>query len=190
VKVPWAILGCLFVLLAAGRAQADVPKTLDAWVPGSACFQPICAGQGFLARLSEPRQVCSLTASGSSLACESLPIVPPNAPDGEVRVLPGAPSSLSLFLSMLGSMGIWQFGRSAKRVHWGDAQESFVTGGPIQLGPDDPLDPVFDHVAAAPATIQADAPRWGFRHADQQSGCKPQFLLSAEPTRGPPVASF
>lgn len=39
-----------------------------------------------------------------------------------------------------GSMGAWQFGRSARKVHFGAAPDWYHTGGPHQIGHTTPFD--------------------------------------------------
>ena len=51
----------------------------------------------------------------------------------EALVLRPGASSISLFFTALGSLGLWQFGRSARKFHVASAPDWFHTGGPIQI---------------------------------------------------------
>ena len=58
----------------------------------------------------------------------------PEQAAGPGPVAPGPPSSVALFLSGLGSLGMWQVGRSAKRLHFGHLPHWFHDGAPSRIG--------------------------------------------------------
>jgi hypothetical protein len=99
---------------------------------------------------------------GQASACESvllgsLDIMLPSADDSadtkqqrsDVRVLPGGPSSVALFLSALTGLGAWRLGRSARSFNLASVPDWYHTGGSIQVGHITALNPDL----TAPATI-------------------------------------
>jgi len=52
----------------------------------------------------------------------------------DVRVLPGGPGSVALFLSALSGLGVWQLGRSARKFHFASVPDWYHSGGPVQVG--------------------------------------------------------
>ena len=48
--------------------------------------------------------------------------------------VPALPGSGSLALLGLSSLGFWQFGRAAQKLHWGVAPDWYHTGAPTQVG--------------------------------------------------------
>ena len=113
----------------------------------------------------------------------------------ETLTLPPGPGSANLFLWALGGCGLWQAGRSARKLQLGALPEWYHAGGPAQIGYATPLDVEFSRAAMplccfdVPAEIGNEASgRWGL-------GCEPayhlsarHFLLAAAP-RGPPLHS-
>lgn len=65
----------------------------------------------------------------------------PSGQGPQLKNLPAAPSSVSLFLSALGGLGAWQLGRSTKRLHLGAVPEWYHSGGPAQIGHVSAIDP-------------------------------------------------
>jgi hypothetical protein len=53
---------------------------------------------------------------------------------GQVLELPSGPDSSGLFLSALGTLGAWQLGRAAKKLHLGHLPEWYHAEGPAQVG--------------------------------------------------------
>ena len=56
------------------------------------------------------------------------------ADEPPVRPMPPVPSSVSLFLTAVGSLGAWHLARSARKLHLGHVPEWFHTGCPSQIG--------------------------------------------------------
>ena len=67
----------------------------------------------------------------------------------DVRVLSGGPSSVTLFFSALGGLGVWHLGRSTRKFRLAFAPGWYHSGGPIQVGHVTAISPDL----TAPATI-------------------------------------
>ena len=115
-----------------------------------------------------------------------------NSAGREVHVLPGAPSSLALFLSAMGGLGLWQMGRSARKIHLANVPEWFHTGGPVRIGHSTPVEP--DLAANLPA-CRFDQPAGEhcllcFNDPERDALVRSQTHLGIEPARGPPLFSL
>ena len=115
--------------------------------------------------------------------------------ESEVKpiVLPSGPSSITLFFTAIGGLGVWQLGRSARngRFHFGHMPEWYHTGGPTQVGHVVALDlqdqtPIFccfDR-AGGRATLAYSLRR------DIHMRRKSQFMLTPAAPRGPPLRTW
>lgn len=106
----------------------------------------------------------------------------------DVIELPPAPSSLSLFMSAMITLGSWQLVRSAKDLSLGHLPEWYHSGGPVQVGHATPFDLDYNSLVLVTfdepivlTTLCLDARR------ELRSRCTDQhFLILADP-RGPPI---
>jgi len=145
------------------------------------------------ARLS-PRALTSLFGESAFGLPASVPDAPaPPAQTMGVGELPPSPDSATLCVSALAGFGLWQLGRSARKLHWGALPDWYHTAGPVQVGHATPLDLEFS-LAALPACV-FDAPVVASRPACLSERLRDEpykrllsqtILLSADP-RGPPT---
>jgi len=123
----------------------------------------------------------------SSSGQESLP-----DRDMAIRQMPPGPDSTVLFLSALGSFGVWQIGRSARKLHFSLAPAWYHTGAPGQIGHAVVLDLSFqvlpacqyEQAVSEPSTMPFVFAGWyeievAFNH---------QIALSPSAPRAPPHA--
>lgn len=75
-----------------------------------------------------------------SLPVAAFPGLPAETAQDQAKPLPPAPDSALLFLCGLGSAGMLQLGRSARKLHFADLPEWYHTGAPAQIGYSVPLD--------------------------------------------------
>jgi len=129
------------------------------------------------------------TAFGFAVPCPAPDFSTPPEPGRKTIVLPPGPSSITLFLTAFGSLGAWQFVRSARnaRFRLGPLPEWYHTGGPIQVGGAAAFD--FHYTPPAMCTLNEPAGEQQLRHhprRDLPSRREDQFLLTVEAPRGPP----
>jgi len=113
-------------------------------------------------------------------------------PDGQetgVKALPGDPSSVALFLSAMGGLGVWQIGRSARHIRFGSLPAWYHSGA-TQIGHVCPVEPNF----APPALSCFDQPvgeggTWRYRRDPRQHLWKSQHAPPSVIPRGPPHLS-
>ena len=106
-----------------------------------------------------------------------------------LRELPPAPSSISLVLSALASLGAYHGARSLKRLHFDFTPEWYHSGGPAQIGHATPLQLEFVRatLAICPYDIPISGPVWTCRIPREPcSRLLPQSILLAESPRAPP----
>jgi hypothetical protein len=122
-----------------------------------------------------------------------LPAAPPvqDAPSlvPQVRTLPPAPDSAALCLSALAGFGVWQLGRSARKLHFG-ALPSWYHADVVQVGHSTPLDLEFSLAAMPACAFDAPAPQPAFAYRiprELRSRLRSQFFLLVESPRGPPL---
>jgi hypothetical protein len=116
----------------------------------------------------------------------------PAASDGEnaVRKLPALPSSASLFLSAVLTVGAWHTMRKAGQLHLANLPEWYHTGAPDQIGHTVVFDPTFslDLLPACLCDAQVDAEP--IRPLDTSrevpSRYESRHFLAIESPRGPP----
>ena len=114
---------------------------------------------------------------------------PPPAQD--VKQLPPAPDSASLFLSALGTLGALQVGRAMRKGQWGLLPDWYHGGGPGQVGHAfaTDLNPV---VALPPCDLDRPAgerPSFYSIQHDWLPRWQPQRSLPTAAPRGPPLLS-
>lgn len=118
----------------------------------------------------------------------------PRAPAAGVGELPPAPDSAALCLSALAGFGVWQLGRSARKLHLGALPDWYHTDA-VQVGHATPLDLEFS-LSAMPACV-FDAPVAAIEPPSRSAWLRNEpckyvlsqtILLTADP-RGPPVHS-
>jgi hypothetical protein len=106
-----------------------------------------------------------------------------------VEALPDTPDSASLFLVALASAGVWQLGRSTRKIHLGAMPEWYHAGGPAQVGHATPLELTFTDASLAVCLFdtasQADITR-RFIPAPNLSLTPQLAALTAIEPRGPP----
>ena len=111
-----------------------------------------------------------------------------------VLTLPPGPDSATLFLLALSGVGVWQLGRTTRRLNVGFVPEWYHTGGPTQIGHATPLDLDFAS-AAMPIcdldgllTIEREAPSvWWMLDIATQHFSEDHSYQAAP--RGPPLYS-
>jgi hypothetical protein len=130
------------------------------------------------------RSLHDLSRPGQRTA--ALPLPPP-ARDPAMRALPPAPSSLSLVLSALVTLGAYQGGRSFKRLHLGSAPDWYHTGGPTQIGHVTLFDLEFGALPLCVFDQPVALPAFAYRvPRELASRLRGQHLLIIESPRGPP----
>jgi hypothetical protein len=108
-----------------------------------------------------------------------------------VAQLPPGPSSLTLSLGALGFAGVFQLGRSARKLHAGALPHWYHTGGPLQVGRATPISLEFDlgalpictldRLVVPPAHIHE---LWGL-----PPPCRAQCVPVTMTPRGPPPSA-
>ena len=105
-----------------------------------------------------------------------------------VDQLPPGPSSLTLSLGALGVAGVFQLGRSARKLHAGVLPHWYHTGGPVQVGRATPISLEFDLGALPICTLDRLVvppvhihELWGV-----PPPCRAQCVPVALTPRGPP----
>jgi hypothetical protein len=131
------------------------------------------------------RSVRGLVGTAQRRAELSLPVTPR---DLAVRPLPPAPSSLSLVLSALATLGAYQGSRSFRRLHLSSAPDWYHTGGPAQVGHVTPFDLEFGTLPLCVFDQPVARPAFAYRvPRERASRLHCQHFLSIESPRGPPL---
>ncbi len=111
----------------------------------------------------------------------------------EIRELPPTPSSDSLFLCALGSIGVWQLGRSFRKLEFASVPSWLHTGGPDQIGRSVAVDL---EINLAPVLVaipldSSEANRPAYRHSRHEAPFRLPFQtsLTLRVPRGPPALS-
>ena len=145
------ILGVVVLLFSAAFVRADMagPPNPDARAPDSS----------IAVQVETDKQLPDRAATSESVSLGSLDMTLPgdlsdDSADSkqqrsDVRVLPGGPGSVALFLSALSGLGVWQLGRSARKFNLASVPHWYHAGGPIQVGHVTAINPDL----TAPATI-------------------------------------
>ncbi len=132
---------------------------------------------GFLPGLTQPAYAGAADAPASA---------------GTLHELPPAPSSLSLGLTALAGLGLYQAGRSVRKLHLSNLPEWYHTGGPAQVGHATPLDLDID-TSALPLCVHATPTPCRphlIRFVDEAVLPKPfECIPLAVAPRGPPQIS-
>ena len=116
---------------------------------------------------------------------------PSKAEQTTLRELPPAPSSMSLVLSALATLGAYQGARSVKRIHLNFSPEWYHTGGPAQIGHATPYD--LDCSALPVCRFEAPVARPVFAYRiprELSSRLRSQYFLPVEAPRGPPTRIY
>ena len=109
------------------------------------------------------------------------------APATAVKELPAGPTSATLFLGALVSMGAWQLGRSTRKLHLGPVPEWYHAGGPTQIRQASLLDLNSPALAACPFDRPVEAsPPWHYLRRPTRLRGEPQYLPSLGAPRAPP----
>ena len=114
------------------------------------------------------------------------------APAPGIIALPPDPSSASLFLSALAGVGVWQLGRSARKMNLGVLPEWYHAGA-IQIGHSTPLDLDFSLSAlpiclfTTPTDRGEPEPGVSRQMVEPQDRIHSQCYLLATKPRGPPA---
>jgi len=97
---------------------------------------------GLVSPDSNPRDLLN-AALGITLTPPAIDSSTPTEPEAKPTVLPADMSSITMFLTGLGSLGAWQFVRSARntKFHLGHMPDWYHTGGPMQVGGVSAIDP-------------------------------------------------
>ncbi len=174
----------LFVCCAASAARADISS--GAWAAETLSSRA--------AVLDAPDK--SITDSGESIGfgrvqLARLPQAEASPHSKMIAELPPGPSSTTLFFLALGSCGAFRVGRSAKKLHLGSAPEWFGVGGPQQIGHTS----IVELDASALPVCHSDEPagEHTIRHFIPQEprlNIQAQYLLTTDPSRGPPLLSI
>ncbi len=138
----------------------------------------------------------SVTDSGESIGfgrmqLATLPQAEASPHSKTIAELPAGPSSTTLFFLALGSCGAFRVGRSAKKLHLGSAPEWFGVSGPQQIGHTS----IVELDASALPVCHSDEPagEHTIRHFIPQEprlSMQAQYLLTTDPSRGPPLLSI
>ncbi len=122
----------------------------------------------------------------------ALPPAPAGSVDlsthGEVRLLQPGPSSASLFLSAVLSIGAWHLGRSGRHLHLGHLPAWYHTGCPDQIGHAVPFD--LDFGALPLCCYEQPVRQRPFLYRvqrEQTPRCDGQCFLIITFPRGPPI---
>lgn len=184
----WNSLVLASLLVVARAAYADLAAPGHA----SGCVPPAAVAEA----ASPAAEACSLAPARAALSGASEPGWPaclapeaaPPAPPAVVAELPPAPDSAALCLSALAGFGVWQLGRSARRLHLGVLPDWYHTDA-VQVGHATPLDLEFNHAALAICAFEEPVARPAFSDRIPRELCsrlQPQFFLPIESPRGPP----
>ena len=104
--------------------------------------------------------------------------------------LPAPPGSAALGLWALGPMGMWQLGRSARKVHLGALPEWYHANGPAQIGHKLVFDLDFSDAALPVCAFAGPAgprPTVYRPRRNPYPRCGAQAILNVVGPRGPPV---
>ncbi len=105
----------------------------------------------------------------------------------DVRELPAAPGSASLFLSAVLSVGAWNLVRSAKHIHF-NIPEWYHTGAPDRIGSTVAFDLVCNEMLPCVfVDAVADQPSLRPPRRAHQWRLKPQICVVDADPRGPPL---
>ena len=138
-------------------------------------------------------------AASASLPGSPAPFAAPadelaGSPAAEIRELPPLSDSTALFASALAGLGVWQLGRSARKLHISHLPDWYHANAP-QVGHATPLDLEFSLSALPPCQFAAPvapgdarpSPWWRLRLEERQRPPSQSILLTADP-RGPPTS--
>ena len=117
---------------------------------------------------------------------------PPTRHTSAVRSLPADAGSSSLLLCGLASLAVFQVGRSARRVHFGDVPAWLHTGGPAQIGHAVVFHPLLSSVLPGRQPEQPFAERMRLlccSHLRPDFRLRSQCLVTAQRPRAPPYHS-
>lgn len=177
----------LLVALSANAALADLSPA----VPSSAQQAAVgVATYGGEASVTERAAAIDLWP-GTAIGAHARAVARAHAADeAVVREIRKAPSSLSLYLSVLIGVGGWHFVRSARHFNAAVAPEWYHTGGPAQVGHVTPLDLSFGTpplcVFERPVAHQSLAYRI---RLDEGPRLESQISLLLAAPRGPPLSA-
>ena len=141
------------------------------------------------APLPGPRSPLGM-ALGTLLPRLAADISIPHESGPKTIVLPADLSSITMFLTAIGSMGAWQFVRSARggKFHFGHMPEWYHTGGPTQIGHTAAIDPQFQPHVLSPLDTPVSGPALVYRlRRDVPLQCRSQFSPTLTAPRGPPL---
>lgn len=106
------------------------------------------------------------------------------------KELPAPPDSAAMVLGAFGGLGVWQLGRSARKLHFGQVPEWFHAEGPERIGhsvaarPDLVLDV---SVSEYNRPLEAVVPNFALVRRDVPAILIEHIILSVEGPRAPPV---
>ncbi len=109
----------------------------------------------------------------------------------EIREVPPLPSSASLFLSAMLSIGAWNLLRVSRHANWAHVPDWYHTDCPSQIGHAVPFD--FDFSALPLCCFEQPAGQRPFLYRVQREEvprCDAQCFLTITVPRGPPTLSF
>jgi len=180
------------VLLWAGTAYADLATGVS---PSSQVLAPVAIPSADIS----PQLPAADAAESSGTPRTGLLAEPPWAAlpiaedDDEpaVRELPGLPSSTSLFLSAMLSVGAWHMVRRAGHLHVASLPEWYHPDAPHQIGHSVAFDPlagfVFLPVCLFETPLDLEPPRIPETPREIPSRLWSQHFLTVESPRGPPA---
>jgi len=133
-------------------------------------------------------------SSHEFLSTNPIDTCPPAQNDeSEIREVPALPSSSSLFLSAMLSMGAWQCVRKSRNLHLSHLPEWYHLDGPYQIGHTVSFDPnlTFDAlpVCLFDTPIGEQRPFIYRVQRELPSRCESQYFLPVTAPRGPPAFS-
>jgi hypothetical protein len=175
-----------------GTARADLSRVDASGLPAALAAQCQTRDTGLTHPLlpASPGVLSELGGDSSPLLLPTTENTHSEPAPSDTLVIDGPPSSMSLFLSGLLTVGAWHIGRSA--AHWhpqtGWMPEWYHTGGPVQIGTAVP----FDFHAGLAVVCECDSllpPTVGpcIVPVAVDSDGEPGLLhLVADPVRGPP----
>ena len=167
--------------------QSPLDATLDAGCPQRA-NESLGGGLGLDWRVCD-EQGRPMLPAGAMIAdiCNESPAGGSSA----VLDLPPLPSSASLFLSAMLSLGAFHLARSARQVHLGALPQWYHDQCPAQIGHAVAFDMEFAPLAVcAFAGPDGERPRVTYRiPREQRSRFSSQSFILIEPPRGPPLVA-
>jgi hypothetical protein len=130
------IIAALWLVAVAAPSQADMTNV--GW-PGTGRASPLVSAPPTAAPAAplEFHRAAALGLDGTLLPTSATEPQMPLLAGGEAPDaidLPSGPDSTGLFLSALGTLGAWQLGRSARKLHLGYLPEWYHAEGPSQVG--------------------------------------------------------